>query len=157
MNFIKRFFRKLFRLEENLRYRDQDLHLSRILEHFASVCLVTSAIYYFTWLIKNMRWEHWYVGIAFLISELAFFLLLLIWVNILWKKRFHRPEGPPLKLKKYSVDIFIPVCGEPIKLIEKTIFAAQKLNWKWKTVYVLDDGKDDKVLAPMRKDRCGIH
>jgi len=151
MTFLRQFFRNLFELRENLRYRDEELRRSRVLEHCFSFLLLASAVYYFAWCIDNMLWEHWYAGIPFLMSEFVFLIVMLMWMKILWRKRFHRPEGPPLEIKDYSVDIFIPVCAEPVDIIEKTVSAAMKIDWERKTVYVLDDARDDSVFALCKK------
>jgi cellulose synthase (UDP-forming) len=43
-----------------------------------------------------------------------------------------------------SVDIYLPICGEDIKILKKTWHAVSNLNWKNINVYVLDD-KADKM------------
>ena len=55
-------------------------------------------------------------------------------------------EQPSLYINshKVTVDVFIPVFGEPIEVIRKTIVAASSIYGKH-TTYVLDDGKSDEV------------
>ncbi|MBC8412591.1 glycosyltransferase, partial [bacterium] len=83
--------------------------------------------------------------VPFIFAETAFFLLLLMWVDILWKKRYHRRTGPPVTKEAYSVDVFIPVCREPLEIVSRTVLAALGIAYQNKTVYVLDDG-DDALL-----------
>jgi cellulose synthase (UDP-forming) len=51
--------------------------------------------------------------------------------------------------RTFSVDVFIPVAGESIELLRKTVEAATKIDYKDKRIYILDDkGNDDyKKLA----------
>jgi cellulose synthase/poly-beta-1,6-N-acetylglucosamine synthase-like glycosyltransferase len=44
-----------------------------------------------------------------------------------------------------AVDILLPVCGEDFEVIHNTWTYVSALDWPTKTVYVLDDKKDDKV------------
>jgi len=74
---------------------------------------------------------------------------------VLWAKRHHRPEGPPLEKKDFSVDVFIPVSREPLEIIEKTLNAAVSINYANKKIYVLDDGEDDKVKSMCEQHHVG--
>ncbi len=51
-----------------------------------------------------------------------------------------------LHKQKVSVDIFIPVYGEPLAEIKETAIAARDIYGKH-TTYILDDGKSDEVEA----------
>ncbi|HEX4362964.1 MAG TPA: glycosyltransferase [Solirubrobacteraceae bacterium] len=53
------------------------------------------------------------------------------------------PEGgtPP------RVDVFVPVYGEPVEVVEPTITAAQGMQGARVTVFLLDDGDDPAMLA----------
>jgi cellulose synthase/poly-beta-1,6-N-acetylglucosamine synthase-like glycosyltransferase len=47
--------------------------------------------------------------------------------------------------KDSTVDVFLPVCGEPLEILKNTWTYVSKLAWEKKTVYVLDDGRLDSV------------
>lgn len=51
-----------------------------------------------------------------------------------------------LKNKRPTVDVYIPVAGEPIEVIEKTAKAALAMMYPHKT-FILDDGKSNEVKA----------
>src|SRR5579859_4589537 len=53
-----------------------------------------------------------------------------------------RPSLIPLQKKDFepNVDIFVPVAGEPTSIIRKTVIAAQHIDYKNKTIYILNDG-----------------
>lgn len=53
------------------------------------------------------------------------------------------------KSERPSVDVFLPICGEDISLLETTFAAVKDIAYANKTVYVLDDGGDEaaKKLA----------
>lgn len=55
-----------------------------------------------------------------------------------------------------SVDIFLPVCKEPLVILENTWVYVSKLDYPNFTVYVLDDGGHDDVqeLAKMFGFQC---
>ena len=133
------------------RYQEKERRKGRIIGHIFSLLMIISAVCYITWCILNANWEYWYAFIPFLCAELGFFILLLLWVNILWNKRFHNPEGPSLAKQDFSVDILIPVCREPVDLVEKTISAASSIDYENKTIYILDDGADDNIRALAEK------
>jgi len=133
------------------RYLEKERRKRRIAGHVFSLLLVISAGCYIVWCVLNANWEYWYTFIPFLMAELGFLLLLLLWINILWAKRFHKPDGPPLEKQDFSVDIFIPVSKEPVDLVEKTVSAASSIDYKDKKVYILDDGGDDNIKALAEK------
>jgi cellulose synthase (UDP-forming) len=56
--------------------------------------------------------------------------------------------------RKVSVDVFIPVFGEPIEEVRQTAIAARDMYGLHET-YILDDGKSDEVEA--LADDLGIH
>lgn len=49
-----------------------------------------------------------------------------------------------------TVDIYLPICGEDIKILKKTWNAVNNLNWKNINVYVLDD-KAHKIAQLLSK------
>jgi len=44
-----------------------------------------------------------------------------------------------------TVDIFITVCGEPYEIVERTVRGATAIRHPRKTVWVLDDGRDQEI------------
>lgn len=55
-----------------------------------------------------------------------------------------------------TVDVFLPVCNEPIELIANTWKYVSELDYPYATVHVLDDGAKDDVrdLAEAFGFRC---
>ncbi|UCD35643.1 MAG: glycosyltransferase [Nitrospiraceae bacterium] len=129
------------------RYGEKEKRKTRISGQLFSIAVVLAALFYLGWCFVNAQWQHWYMVVPFLVTEAVFFLLFLLWGNVLWAKRHHRPDGPPIEKKKFSLDIFIPVSGEPVEIIEKTLKGAVSIDYENKTVYVLDDGEDDQVKS----------
>ena len=137
------------------RYGEEEKRKRRIIGQLFTIAVFIAAMYYLTWCIIHAQWQYWYMTIPFLISEFVFLILFLLWANILWNKRYHRPMGPPLERKNFSVDVFIPVCREPVDIVEETVAAAASIDYDNKEVYVLDDGGDDAVKALSEKH--GVH
>lgn len=90
----------------------------------------------------NQQWQDF----LFLAAEtLSFLLLSLLAVNVC-HLRFHRPEG--LKsLEDQAVDIFVPCCGEPFKVIQATLRAVKRISYQSAQVFVLDDAASPQVAA----------
>jgi cellulose synthase (UDP-forming) len=137
------------------RYGEKERRKQRIAGQLFSLAVFVAAMYYIIWCCFNIQWKYWYMAIPFLITEFAFLILFILWASVLWNKRFHRPEGLPIDKANFSVDIFIPVCREPIDLIETTVAAAAAIHHSDKVVYVLDDGEDETVR--MLCDRLGVN
>jgi len=129
------------------RFGEKERRKKRISGQLFSIAVCVSAAFYIGWCYLNAQWQYWYIVVPFLITESVFLLLFLLWGNVLWAKRHHRPEGPPLENKHFSVDILIPVFREPGEIVEKTLSAAASIHYDNKKIYVLDDGEDDAVKS----------
>lgn len=68
--------------------------------------------------------------------------------------RLARVAQLELHRKEVSVDVFIPVYGEPVDEIRKTAIAARNIYGLHKT-YILDDGKSDDVLEMAKEINVG--
>jgi cellulose synthase (UDP-forming) len=82
--------------------------------------------------------------LLFLGAETLAFLLLAILAADVWHLRYHPPGGLE-PAAAYSVDIFIPCCGEPLEVIGTTLRAAVGIAYSPAQVYVLDDGGSPRV------------
>ena len=84
---------------------------------------------------------------AFFAAELACLLLLVVATSSVWRLRFKPPEG--LRSQAHpSVDLFITVCGEPLPVVDRSLSSVARLRYPGRlTVYVLDDGNDERVRA----------
>ena len=133
------------------RYGEKERRKKRIAGQLFTMAVSLAAGYYLIWCIINTQWQYWYMAVPFLITESAFLLLFLLWANVLWNKRYHRPNGHPLEKKDFAVDIFIPVCGESIEVIEQTVSAAISIDYNNKKIYLLDDDEDDAVEKLSKK------
>jgi len=137
------------------RYGEQERRKNRISGQLFSIAVALAALIYLGWCFLNVQWQYWYMSASFLVAEFIFLLLFLLWGNVLWAKRHHQPEGPQLEKKGFSVDIFIPVCREPLEIIEKTVIAAASIDYENKMIYVLDDGEDDRVKSICEQHHIG--
>lgn len=127
------------------RYKEQETRTRRVLGQIFSLLNIPCAVFYIWWCFIHANWQYWYVFIPFALSEVFFLIHYLLWIKLLWYKRYHRPEGV-FPQKELSVDIFIPVCSEPIEIIRRTVMAACAIDYKYKKVYILDDGEDQQLL-----------
>jgi cellulose synthase (UDP-forming) len=60
-------------------------------------------------------------------------------VKEFWKKRRIKNNKDVILVKQPSVDIFLPICGEDIAILNNTWKYVARLNYSNKKVYVLDD------------------
>jgi cellulose synthase/poly-beta-1,6-N-acetylglucosamine synthase-like glycosyltransferase len=114
---------------------------------------MASALIYFIWLISVINMKVWYIAIPFIIVEMVVILIQALHLFNSTYLRRHKPEGLPIE-KDFSVDVFIPVCGEPYEIYSRTIKAATEITYANKLIYILDDRGDPhlKNLA----DEMGI-
>ena len=102
----------------------------------------------------SAKYFYWFVAVtAFFVIYLA---LSYFGVSI-WGKDFileeHQNKIEEAKENNYfpSVDVFLPVCGEPLTMLDNTWKYVSAMDYPNFSVHVLDDGKKDEVkyLAEM--------
>jgi cellulose synthase (UDP-forming) len=88
-----------------------------------------------------------------LLAVFTVYHLLSYGINLFYKPLDLEAHGQKAKVywdkmkgNEPTVDIFLPVCGEPLSIIEATFNGVEKLQYKNKTVYVLDDGANQGVM-----------
>jgi len=101
---------------------------------------------YLLWLSHLVLQNREALDFFFLAAEiLSFVLLALLGVDV-WNRRGHRPEGLSHR-RTWSVDVFVPCCGEPLEVIGTTLRAVTQVDHQPLQVYVLDDGASRPVAA----------
>lgn len=126
------------------RYREKETRKSRVLAQLLALANLVSATFYLIFCIVNANWDVWYAFIPFIVADSMFVCLYLVSTSVLWYKRRHHPGGlEPDRL--FTVDVFIPVCREPLSIVEPTVAAAIALDYPAKTIHLLDDGEDDRI------------
>jgi len=76
-------------------------------------------------------------GFALGFVEILNYLFILLGVVLYWKVKQRR--GPSTK-PEGTLDVFIPVCGEPVEVVERTLQAALRIDYPHQT-YLLNDGR----------------
>jgi len=99
-------------------------------------------IAYLTWLGFNI------IGLVFFIAEFFMVSLFCLFLFNHWSQT-HRPHE--LKRPRGKVDIFLPVVNEDLKMFEATVKAASQIDYRYKKIYILDDGGRDEVKALAKK------
>ncbi len=134
---------------------------ARIYKFILYINIVLLTVYFSWWFLPG------HVGNPILYSLLVFgeayhvFMALTFWFTI-WPRR--RDFSPPESRKRYlpAVDVFIPVTGEPVEVVEKTVKAAKELDYPNHTIFILNDGfvagkenwKDIETLARKLNVQC---
>jgi cellulose synthase (UDP-forming) len=76
-------------------------------------------------------------AVIFFLAELVNYLALVVAVVLFWTP-FRRPAPPAPPAGE--LDVFIPVCGEDVDMVEATVLAALAIDWPHNTI-VLNDGR----------------
>lgn len=71
------------------------------------------------------------------ISEIFHVWLLLTLIYTLWPRQIKREFDSRITP---VVDIFITVVNEPVEIVRETVIACKKLSYKFKNIYILNDG-----------------
>jgi cellulose synthase (UDP-forming) len=71
------------------------------------------------------------------VSEIFHVWLLLTLIYTLWPRKIIRQFDSKIKP---IVDIFITVVNEPVEIVKETVVACKNLNYKFKNIYILNDG-----------------
>jgi cellulose synthase (UDP-forming) len=106
---------------------------------------VLLAAFYFDWLLRPARVGAIVLFALLIAAELFNFTQAAgFWWTVLGARRY-RPrawEGLPP-----AVDVFIPVYGEPVEIVEPTVAAARRMHGADVHVHLLDDGNDPEIAA----------
>src|SRR5688572_22513471 len=124
----------------NERHREREDRGRRLRARAWALVTVAAGILYLIWVFRALNPAHPILGAVFVFAELCCLGLFIVTTIGVWELRFKREEGVPLDQAR-SVDVFVPVCGEPIDMVTRTLQALDAVRWLGeKRVYVLDDG-----------------
>ncbi len=133
------------------RYGERADRPRRLRAQALSLVTILTGVGYLVWVSEAINRAHPLVGAGFFLSEVACLLLFTLAASSLWRLRFKPAESPPVETP-YAVDVFVPVCGEPIAVVTKTLRAATQIRWRGPLrLWVLDDGADPAVAAVCRE------
>jgi cellulose synthase (UDP-forming) len=114
---------------------------------------VILAAFYFAWLLRPARVGAIVLFALLIAAEVFNFTQAMgFWWTVLGARRYRpRPwEGLPP-----TVDVFIPVYGEPVEVVEPTVAAARRMHGADVSVHVLDDGDDPEIAALAERQSVG--
>lgn len=151
---LKNWVDDLLGRKEYHRYLEKETRKSRIQGQLLAILNTFCAMFYLVWCLLNANWKVWYFFIPFFLTEVAFFILFILWGHLLWNKRHHAPAGLDRPVGM-SVDIYIPCCGEPLDIIEQTVTACVRITYQNKNIYILDDEGQDSVRE--MAERAGVN
>lgn len=136
------------------RYRDKEDRKRRLAGQVLTLITIALGVVYLVWHWNHINWDVWYYSFVFFLAELTGLALFSFFALNAWFLRYHAPEGIPVD-RALSVDVFIPVAGEPIELLKRTIEAAVRIDFQNKRVFVLDDKSDEAVMKLAETNGCG--
>lgn len=113
---------------------------------------VVVALWYFGWLLRPER-----IGNPALYAMLVCAELFNVvqaagfWWTCAHARRRARGHGGWIVPDDARVDVFIPVCGEPVDVVEATVAAAVRMRGARVEVSILDDGDDPRIRELARR------
>jgi len=119
-----------------------------------SLMALTLGLAYLIWLGRLVLASRGAPDIFFFVAETLSYLLLCLLSYSTWRLGNHRPEYPNTNVH-FTVDIFVPCCGEPLEIIKTTLQAVRRITYHPLEVYVLDDAGSQTVAALARS--LGFH
>jgi len=115
--------------------------------------MVPLALFYFAWLLTPERVGHPVLYALLVLAEVFNAAQALgFWWTCSRERRWRRHVwngAPP------AVDVFVPVYGEPVSVVEPTIRAATAMTGALVTVHLLDDGDSDEMAAMASRHGAG--
>jgi cellulose synthase (UDP-forming) len=136
------------------RYLEKEDRRRRLAGQFATFLTIALGIQYLYWHAQHINWDIWYLSFFFFLAELNGLLLFSFFSVNAWFLRYHASEGIAIE-RDFSVDIFIPVAGEDVDLLRKTIEAAVRIDFPNKKIYILDDKGNEAYKKLAEINGCG--
>lgn len=152
---IKKWLSDVVGKREYHRHLEKKDRARRLAAQFLTLITIVAGIYYLVWHWQNINWDMKYYSPLFFVAEAIGFLLFCFFSLNAWFLRYHAPEGAPEAKSDFSLDVFIPVAGEPIELVRATVEAAVRIDYSNKRVYILDDKSDVKCKQLAEQYGCG--
>lgn len=132
---------------EHRRFGEREDRRTQIGAHLLAFSTTLLGIVYFAWIVATFNHAHPYMSAAFLAAEVTCLALFIVSTTSVWRLRYKPAQGLPAE-RAYAVDVFLPVCGEPLSVILATFRGAAGIRWSGGlSVYVLDDGASDDVRS----------
>jgi cellulose synthase (UDP-forming) len=129
------------------RFMEQEERRYQVRAHLLALATTVLGLLYFVWIVETRNRAHPYMSAAFLAAEVTCLLLFIVSTMSVWRLR-HKPPDGLLAERIYGVDVFLPVCGEPISVVLATFRGAARIRWGGPlSVYVLDDGASEAVRS----------
>jgi cellulose synthase (UDP-forming) len=126
------------------RYREREDRGRRLRALCFSFLTLALGGVYLLWVGRLVFHDPGWQDVLFLAAEVLAYLLLVLLANDVWHLRFHQPDGLE-PTAAYAVDVFVPCCGEPLKVIGTTLRAIKEISYNPLEVYVLDDAGSPEV------------
>ena len=117
-----------------------------------SVITLGLALNYLIWrYFFSLNPEHMGFSLAMILAETYGVIASFLFVMMAWRPLRRVPPPPP---EEATADVFITTYNEPVELLEKTVWAAVRIDWPRKTVCILDDGSRQEMRELAEKFGC---
>lgn len=111
------------------------------------VIYVVLSAAYLLWRLTVFNPDALWMSVLFYGAEIYGFLIALTMLYCAWD---YRVREIPAEIRKFTVDVLVPVYTEPAEMIELTLIGAKEIDYPHET-YLLDDGKRDELRAIAEK------
>ena len=122
--------------------------------HAGYCCTLALATFYLYWRYRfSLNLNALWFAIPLILAETYTYFDSILFALMMWKPATREQPEP---LESATVDIFITTYNEPPELVALTMKAAQKILWKDKNIYVLDDGNSPEIKTLADKFNCRL-
>ncbi len=120
---------------------------------FLALITVFAALNYIIWrYFKSLNINALWFAIPVVIAETYGIIESFLFIYMVWKPMKRTSPKPP---EKADVDVFIVTLNEPPELVRITVAAASRINWKDKSIHILDDGNRVEMKYLAEEFKCG--
>lgn len=140
--------------DRDRRFGQREDRTRRVAARVVSVLAGLSGLLYMVVLVNGLNPETPLMAGAFVAAEVMCLVIFVLAAIDVWDLRYKPRTGLTLD-KEMSIDVFVPVCGEPMWVIDRALTSAAGLEWSGPlNVYVLDEKASDEVRA--RAEELGL-
>lgn len=120
--------------------------------HITAISTGLLALLYITWrYTSSINREALWFSVPLLIAETYGIIDLFLFILLIWQPK---QRTPPVSDGTPTVDVFITTYNESREILEPTVKAAVNIEWKNKTVYILDDGNRSEIKSLSDEKGC---
>ncbi len=118
---------------------EEAINLQQVSRSLLLVNILVAAVYFSWWLAPGKIGNPYLFGLLFAGEVYHLLMALSFWYTV-WPQKKRHPDFVTASSFYPTVDVFIPVAGEPLEIVAQTALAAKNLDYPHHQVFILNDG-----------------